>query len=154
MCIWFFHKILNFISNIKKKSEISKTILFKIIKGFAITSGLLGVFHIICLLWSFRNGAQLAASSDNHGEVSDNFLTRVVLFISIVLTTTFSIFFILYKFAPEDLINHFAPTHEAKALQKYQAYIAEKENWIDFLSITNIIFGIYTIFCSFINGNS
>jgi hypothetical protein len=115
--------------------------------GWGILTILVTLTNIINLLWSQRLSKSLGNNTnlDPYGLNTDNVTTRVLFVLNLLLTFGFIIFFIIYKFAQSELYSHFQMINEVKFLDGFKDYLAEKNSWMNFLSLVNIGVGAHAV---------
>lgn len=61
----------------------------------------------------------------------------------------FGLYYVIYKFAEEDLENQYKAGHNEKEFQIFHDYLDQKRDWINFLSLANLLIGFFTVFCAY-----
>lgn len=116
---------------------------------------ILCIANIAFLYWALTNYSKTQQAQEKYTEVTDNRFTRIILFSAVIILVTFTVYYVIFTFSNNDLVNQFEANNQDKRIQEYKDYIASKIGWINFLSYANIVFLLYTIFCAYaLSGSS
>lgn len=107
------------------------------------------LLNILTLVWALKQTDLCNQDQDNAAESTDNVFSRGILFLNLLIYTIFTLYYFLYNFAQTDLDNEYAANHDSKDIASLGSYLALKQGWIDFLSISNILVGLFSVFTAY-----
>lgn len=116
---------------------------------FGIFTIFMALMYVVSFFWAMKMSSTVNRSQELGADQTDCHFTRFMHFISLILTVIFMIYFFLYEYAQTDMKNEFKANNDERQIANYTQYLAAKDNWVYFLSIVNIIFGAFTIICTY-----
>jgi len=72
----------------------------------------LGVYHILTLVWSFVTEKVIKNTDDDFGEAASNNFTRFILIVGTILLIMFSVYYLIYRIGDTDILAHFSASHK------------------------------------------
>jgi Ca2+/Na+ antiporter len=78
---------------------------------FGISTIFVFALNVLTLVWALRQTKRVRQAEDDAAEATDNIFTRALLFLQLVIFQLFAVYFLLFRFAPNDLTNQYSASH-------------------------------------------